>query len=459
MLYPRITVTIAILSLLLAACGGDGTEPTATAPRAAVATATNPPSATATSTAAPLHEIVFAGALADGHNRVYCVDADGSDLHPLTPFEFRPWDTEVYEGYPVFSPDGNRIAYMRYGDVDVEGVWIINVDGTGEQRVARGWARDLAWSPDGNQLAFAWLQWGWPPYERGQGVGAEGNPVQLIIVNADGTDLHKLSDPALTAGPVTDILPVWSPDGAQILFQRWTHAGEAAEDTIELWLANADGSGLRPLDTGAVGVLLTGWAVTWSPDGTRLAFAGGTEEPIALGVYTMRPDGSDLRRLGDVPALGPIAWSPDGTRLAFPSTTAKLRPPDDWSRADVDLYTMAADGSDLRLVLDLPNTREESPAWSPDGTRLLYTSAPTSWSGESPPPVALGVVGIDGSNPVTLVAELAGRWEAQSGPMWRPITPDAHASVATSSARRSRDSAAPDSMPDRITMSRTSFEE
>lgn len=421
MLYPRITVAIAILSVLLVACGGADTEPAATAPHTAAPTATSAPPATATATAAALHEIVFAGALADGHTRVYCVDADGSDLHALTPFEFRPWDTEVYEGYPVFSPDGSRIAYMRYGDVDVEGVWVINVDGTGEQRVTRGWARDLTWSPDGSRLAFAWLQWGWPPYERGQGAGAEGNPLQVVVVNADGTGLHTLSDPALTAGPVTDILPSWSPDGARILFQRWTHAEEAAEDTIELWLANADGSDLHLLDTGDVGVLLTGWSVTWSPDGARLAFAGGAEEPIALGVYTIRPDGSDLWQLGDVPALGQIAWSPDGTRLAFPSTIARLRPPDDWSRAEVDLYTMATDGSDLRLVLDLPDTREAAPVWSPDGTRLLYTSAPATWVGEWPPPVAIGVVGIDGSNPVTLVAESAGRWEAQSGPMWRPI--------------------------------------
>lgn len=56
-------------------------------------------------------------------------------------------------------------------------------------------------------------------------------------------------------------------------------------------------------------------------------------------------------------ATGPAAWSPDGSRLAFET----------WDDAGTNVYSVRADGTDLRLVLK----DASSPSWSPDGKQLV----------------------------------------------------------------------------------------
>lgn len=81
----------------------------------------------------------------------------------------------------------------------------------------------------------------------------------------------------------------------------------------------------------------------------------GTPEDLVL----LRADGAELRRLTDDPFKDRnVSWSHDGTRLAFDSTRSGA-----WN-----LWTVRADGSELRRIADLPDT--SSATWSPDGQRL-----------------------------------------------------------------------------------------
>jgi Tol biopolymer transport system component len=86
--------------------------------------------------------------------------------------------------------------------------------------------------------------------------------------------------------------------------------------------------------------------------------------PIGTQLYAVDPDGSDRVLLLDCDVIRP-QWSPDGSRLAF---TIGL---DDSSW---QVATIAADGSDLRLLTSGPWLRE-IPSWSPDGTWLVYDSS------------------------------------------------------------------------------------
>jgi Tol biopolymer transport system component len=144
---------------------------------------------------------------------------------------------------PAWSPDGKRIAFLRPSDHDDYAVYVVNVDGSGERRLAENaesWS-DLAWSPDSTRLAVTL-------YRHEQ----TGETVQ------DG--LYVID---LASGSATKIAPagyaVWSPAGTEVAYTVW------ADSSSSIHIANADGSG-QPRK------LTDGDHPSWSPDGERIAF-------------------------------------------------------------------------------------------------------------------------------------------------------------------------------------------
>ena len=107
----------------------------------------------------------------------------------------------------------------------------------------------------------------------------------------------------------------------------------------------------------------------WSPDGTRIAFLssrhrGPSGRDKQVGLYTMAADGADVRHLApglEGVAWQPPAWSPDGQSLAV----AGWRPGDEAN----GLYLVPADGAGIVRLADAPVS---GGAWSPDGTRLAF---------------------------------------------------------------------------------------
>jgi Tol biopolymer transport system component len=78
----------------------------------------------------------------------------------------------------------------------------------------------------------------------------------------------------------------------------------------------------------------------WSPDGSQIAFASDRDRP---GIYVMRSDGSDVRQLTKDEQVGPLeaTWSPDGTRIAY--TTA----PHGGFRIEVSVIDLASGQRDV----------------------------------------------------------------------------------------------------------------
>ena len=82
-------------------------------------------------------------------------------------------------------------------------------------------------------------------------------------------------------------------------------------------------------------------------------------------IWICRLDGSELRRLTEDEARDSSPdWSPDGTRIVFSSTRS----------GGSDLYIRAADGSGEALRLTFLEGREDDPAWSPDGRSIAFTA-------------------------------------------------------------------------------------
>jgi len=146
-------------------------------------------------------------------------------------------------------------------------------------------------------------------------------------------------------------------------------------------------------------------ALAWSPDGSRLAYAGSKIRvtDLASGRTTSLADG-----VGNVDT---IAWSPDGTGLAVDSFS------DDRDR----IIVLAADGSGQRTLVDQGAPQGPSaPAWSPDGSRIAYVSTPQKEGATRAHfSFEVWVIGAEGSSPTRIFAGecCIGDWD---GPVWSP---------------------------------------
>lgn len=185
---------------------------------------------------------------------------------------------------------------------------------------------------------------------------------------------------SLTA--VRDAYPHLSPDGRALIF----HSNRSGRQAI--WIAEADGGNPRLLFDGG-GVGSEPGTPVWSPAGKYIAFAmrpaGATDENESE-IYVMRSDGSGVRRLTTAPGDDSHPhWSADGRRIFFNSARATPDLKADWTRQWIDIYSMGADGSDVRR-----HTKCKAvctyPVPSPDGRSVAHRKAlgatGFSWSQE-----------------------------------------------------------------------------
>jgi Tol biopolymer transport system component len=216
-----------------------------------------------------------------GGSRIVDPD-DGTyrDVGGLDPTLFNPC------GMP--SPDGSRLLCETFGidDDSVNGIHTIRAsDGGDLQQVTSNPGGDdvpLDWSPDGKRIVF----------QRFDSGGIEG----LFIVNVNGTGLKRI----LPAGtPITCCTASWSPQGNDIVLSMRV----TPDVHSSIWVVHSDGSGLRRVDVqpvSACGGLNADQSADgcfnpdWSPDGTKIVFAKGKNGDIDANIYTVNTDGSGL---------------------------------------------------------------------------------------------------------------------------------------------------------------------
>jgi Tol biopolymer transport system component len=211
----------------------------------------------------------------------------------------------------------------------------VRPDGTALQRLFRGAASDVDWSPDGRRIAF-----------RGEG--------GIRVLRRGGRRSARILDQRF-------YLPVWAPDGRGLAVVK-----EERDLTTRIYIVRPDGTGLHELHPSHVSRSDPKWSIlagsetepAWSPDGRRIACEEGDGRIVAVEVASGR--GHVIATEGYEPA-----WSPNGKLIAFLSESA--------------LWVANADGSgDLHRLVSTEGMPAAAylaggnPSWAPDSQRIVF---------------------------------------------------------------------------------------
>lgn len=235
-------------------------------------------------------QIIFVQSNSQGtapKKQLYIMNADGSDLHPLTPAS-APDSIS-----PDWSPDGSAVVYVTVPLRQDSDIAVLNTQ-TGITHLLTQNNRDdnaPQWSSDGRFIVF-----------RSQ---SENGIWDIYRVSPRGEDMQKLTD-----SQANNLFPSISPDSRRIAFVS-NRAGNQ-----DLYVMNADGTNLQQL-TWTEDLEMT---PVWSPDGARILFQSQPQGASASDIYVIDADGRNPHQLmtSTTPTLFSTGfWSPDSQHFLF----------------------------------------------------------------------------------------------------------------------------------------------
>jgi Tol biopolymer transport system component len=299
----------------------------------------------------------------DGKQVVYSRFSTSFHLDPVKLWSRNSKFDLYWTGWlPAYDSSGENLAATR---PDKDTVSLVVVDQQGKERTLLKDERLILapqWSFDSKQLVFgigafsAFLDFSIgekKPFDPVNG-GA-----QVGIINADGSGFHLV-----TSGPNNNAFPSFSPDGKHIAYRTMG--------------ASEQGLRIMNLDDRSTVQITTEWDnfPIWSPDGSRIAFIRKTGEDFQ--VFTIRPDGKDLKQLTDTHGIDAhLAWSPDGKRILFTSSRKGFKDEALYTGGPQpygEVFVMDSDGTNVEQLTD-DQWEEGGPAWQPQrpGSQTLST--------------------------------------------------------------------------------------
>ncbi|KAK7353217.1 hypothetical protein VNO80_18658 [Phaseolus coccineus] len=261
--------------------------------------------------------------------------------------------------FPVFSPSGDRIAY-----VDLPGIYVVNRDGSNLRKISNAMAFSTAWDRVRPGVIYTAI---------GETFASESSQVDIVSIDVD----KKNSVKRLTLDGKNNAFPSPSPDGKWIVFRsgRSGHKNLYIMDAVD-----GERKALRRLTEGP----WTDTMCNWSPDGKWIAFASDRHAPGSgsFALYLIEPDGSGVRKVFESGSGGRTNhpyFSPDGKSLTFTSDYAGISAepisnPHHYQPYG-EIFSVRLDGSGIQRLTH--NSYEDgTPAWSPKYIRPLNVESP-----------------------------------------------------------------------------------
>ncbi|MBK8902298.1 MAG: PD40 domain-containing protein [Anaerolineaceae bacterium] len=270
------------------------------------------------------------GLVQDG--KLVVARTDGSGVMEITAVANPSW--------LIWSPTRDEFALIDNGDLVV-----VQANSGAADRVVTGMQLgnipgSVAWSPDGRQLLFT--------------CGAQATDLCRVASNGSEAVVNLTNNGADSFAWYRE--PSWSPDGSLV-----SYISPDADKNLQLYVMNADGSGVRQLTVGSGQTSLH----QWSPSGQRLVYAQFTDGTWHARV--VNADGTnDMALSTGLPVLGAVApqWNVQGTQVGLLYTT-------DAAVDAVSIALVAVEGTSVTPLTD----NGWQLTWSADGQQVAYIAA------------------------------------------------------------------------------------
>lgn len=288
------------------------------------------------------------------------------------------WEMEDVSD-PQISPDGKEIVYTRewidkMNDKRESAIWVMNADGGKNRFLVKG--STPRWSPDGTRIAY--LADGEPDGKQifVRWMDAEGAVTQVTRVEKEPSNI------------------AWSPDGQSIAFLMLVPQRESWDIRMP---RPPEGAKWTKEPRVIERLVYRRDRIGFLEEGHRHVFVvpatGGTARQVTSGDY----DHGGGFGFG---ASAAISWTPDGREILF----SGLRTEDaEYQWRESEIYAVTVHDGTVRQLTTRKGP-DGSPAVSPDGRRVAYTGY--DWTDDTYIDAKLYVMGIDGSNPRVLTADL-----------------------------------------------------
>ncbi|MGD0939871.1 MAG: winged helix-turn-helix domain-containing protein [Terracidiphilus sp.] len=268
---------------------------------------------------------------------IFLIDGENMRAHAVT----NPppgWEGDLS---PVFSPDGEKIAFLRASESWVADLYWIPTSGGEPRQITHDGKtiNGITWSSDNRSIVFSsnragqYALWkvaldGGVPQRMPVGtenatqpaISLNGNNLAfvegsaifgIIRVSASKDESHPTKEPLIVSSTAQDSAPSISPDGTRFAFQSWRSGSQ------QIWVSSIDGQSLRQLTPLDDKLSISG-SPSWSPEGDRILFDSridGHSHIFAIATIGGRPQQVTFGQVNDIVP----SWSADGHSIYFRS--------------------------------------------------------------------------------------------------------------------------------------------